>query len=167
MIETPRLALRRLSTEDAGFMLELLNDPAFVRFVGDKGVRTREQAEGYIRTGPMDSYARLGFGLNLVELKAAREAIGICGLLKREWLDDADLGFAFLPRFRSQGYAFEAAAAILEWARQHLAAKRVVAITTPDNAASIGLLSKLGFRLARRVRPPGEDVELEVFAADA
>jgi len=166
MIETQRLALRRLTTQDAGFILDLLNDPDFLRFIGDKGVRTREDAEAYIRSGPMDSYARLGFGLLLVTLKPALRPIGMCGLLKRDWLDDVDLGFAFLPAFRRHGYASEAAAAILASARENFGLRRVVAIATPDNAASIALLVKLGFRSERRVRPPHEGAELELLAAD-
>lgn len=167
VIQTGRLALRRLTTEDAGFVLELLNDPAFLRYIGDKGVRTREDAAGYIRSGPMDSYARLGFGLLLVELKPGLRPIGLCGLLQRDWLADPDLGFAFLPGFRRHGYASEAAGAVLAWARQSLGARRVVAIATPDNAASIALLAKLGFRREGRVRPPGEAVDLELLATDA
>lgn len=166
MIETPRLALRPLSLEDAGFILELLNDADFLRYIGDKGVRTRQDAEGYIRSGPMDSHARLGFGLDCVELQGGSEPIGLCGLLKREWLEHVDLGFAFLPRFRGHGYAVEAGAAVLAWARQHVAPRRVLAITTPDNAASIAVLGKLGFRAEGRVQPPGEDIDLRLFAAD-
>lgn len=167
VIETKRLALRRLTTEDAGFMLELLNDPDFLRYIGDKKVRTREDACGYIQAGPMQSYAQHGFGLERVELRATGEAVGICGLLKRDWLDAPDLGFAFLPRFRRHGYASEAAAAVLAWARSSLGARRVLAIVDADNAASIGLLSKLGFRQDGRVTPPGETVELLLMAADA
>lgn len=167
VIETPRLALRRLTVEDAGFMLALLNDPDFVRFIGDKKVRTREDAAAHIESGPMQSYARHGFGIERVELRATGAPIGICGLLRRDWLDAPDLGFAFLPQFRRHGYASEAAAAVLAWARADLGARRVLAIVDADNVASIGLLSKLGFRHDGRVRPPGENVELLLMAADA
>ena len=102
VIETPRLALRRLSTDDADFILELLNEPSFLRYIGDKGVRTREDAGRYILAGPMASYERFGFGLYRVERKDGGEPIGICGLLKRDSLEDVDVGFAFLPRFWSR-----------------------------------------------------------------
>jgi RimJ/RimL family protein N-acetyltransferase len=166
VIESSRLALRRFTPEDAAFVLELLNDADFLRFVGDKGVRTPQDAAAYIRKGPLDSYARLGFGLLLVALRETGQPIGMCGLLKREWLDDVDLGFALLPAFRRRGYATEAAVAVLAWARESLPVRRIVAIATPANAASIALLEKLGFRRERRVRPPGDDAELELLAAD-
>jgi RimJ/RimL family protein N-acetyltransferase len=166
VIETPRLALRRFTTDDAPFVLELLNDADFRRYIGDKGVRTREEAEGYILSGPLDSYARLGFGLLLVELKPGLQPIGMCGLLKRDWLDDVDLGFAFLPGFRRQGYALEAASAVLGWARDSRGIRRCLAIATPDNAASLALLARLGFHHERRVRPPNEGAELVLMAAD-
>ena len=97
VIETPRLALHRLTTDDADFILELLNEPSFLRYIGDKGVRTREDACQYILAGPMASYDRFGFGLYRVERKDSGEPIGMCGLLKRESLEDVDVGFAFLP----------------------------------------------------------------------
>jgi RimJ/RimL family protein N-acetyltransferase len=166
VLETGRLALRRISLDDAEFILGLLNEPSFVRYIGDKGVRTRADACRYISAGPMASYERFGFGLFLVELKDGGEPIGMCGLLKRDWLDEADLGFAFLPRFWSMGYAFESASAVLAHARDTLGLKRILAITSEDNAASIGLLGKLGFRLDRLARPSEAEPEVRVFAAD-
>ena len=111
VLETKRLILRRLCADDAEFILELLNQPSFLRYIGDKGVRNTEDAIRYIQTGPVASYDRFGFGLYLVELKESDVSIGMCGLLKRETLPDVDIGFAFLPGYWSQGYAFEAAAA--------------------------------------------------------
>jgi RimJ/RimL family protein N-acetyltransferase len=166
VLDTGRLALRRLSLDDAEFILRLLNEPSFLRFIGDKGVRTLADARRYISTGPTASYERFGFGLLLVELKEGREPIGICGLLKRDWLDHADLGFAFLPRFWSRGYAFESASAVLDHTRRTFGLKRILAITAPDNAASVGLLRKLGFRPERTARPSQTEPEVEVFASD-
>ncbi|HEX2454248.1 MAG TPA: GNAT family N-acetyltransferase [Vicinamibacterales bacterium] len=166
VLETTRLTLRRLTPADAPFILELLNDPSFVRYIGDKGVRTREDAVGYITAGPIASYERHGFGLFLVELKEGRVPIGICGLLKRDWLEDVDVGFAFLPRFWSQGYARESASAVLDFGRDRWRLARILAITSPDNVASIGLLTKVGFRLDRVARWPDERSEIKVFALD-
>jgi len=167
VLETERLVLRRLTTDDAEFILELLNDPSFLRYIGDKGVRTRADACRYIETGPMASYERHGFGLYRVELKREGEPIGICGLLKRDALPDADLGFALLPRHRSKGYAFESASAVLAHARDTLGLERVLAITSPDNVASIGLLEDLGFRFEGMSRLAGDAPEIKVFSRHA
>ena len=166
VLETNRLALRRISVDDAEFMLELLNDPSFVRYIGDRGVRTTDDARKYIQTGPMESYERFGFGLYLVELKDTREPIGICGLLKRESLEDVDVGFALLPRFWSKGYAVEAVSAVLAYGRDTLGLQRIVAITSPDNVASINLLSKFGFRFERMTRLSEGSPEIKLFASD-
>lgn len=167
VIETPRLALRRLSTDDADFILELLNEPSFLRYIGDKGVRTRGDAGRYILAGPMASYERFGFGLYRVERKDGGEPIGICGLLKRDSLEDVDVGFAFLPRSWSNGFAFESAAAVLAHGRQTWGLTRILAITSPDNEASIRLLGKLGFRFERMARLSEEAPEVEVFVSEA
>jgi ribosomal-protein-alanine N-acetyltransferase len=167
VIATPRLALYHLTTDDAEFILELLNEPSFLRHIGDKGVRTREDACRYISDGPMASYDRFGFGLYRVELKDDGEPIGICGLLKRESLDSVDVGFAFLPRFWSRGFAFESASAVLAHGRQTWGLKRILAITSPDNEASIRLLAKLGFRFERVARLSEESPEVKVFALGA
>lgn len=163
VLETRRLVLRRLSLDDAGFILELLNDAAFLRHIGDKGVRSADQARAYIQTGPVASYERFGFGLFLVALKGG-EPIGICGLLKRDALDDADLGFAFLPSFRAQGYAFESAEATLAHAQAAWGLTRVLAVTSPDNVASIGLLEKLGFCFERMAQLSEAEPAIKVFA---
>ena len=136
VLETERLVLRRFDTGDAQFILELVNDPDWLRFIGDKSVRNLEDARGYIQKGPVDMYARHGFGLYCVELKSDATPIGMCGLLKRDTLEDVDIGFAFLPRFRSQGYGHEAALATLAYGAHVLGLKRIVATTTPDNDAS-------------------------------
>lgn len=166
VLETDRLLLRRLTTDDAGFILELLNEPSFIRFIGDKGVRTLDEAREYIRNGPVDSYQRHGFGLYLTALKEGVVPVGICGLLKRESLEDVDVGFAFLPRFWSRGYAFEAASAVTDYARSHLGLNRLVAITNPDNDASIRVLEKLGLRFERMVRLSEDSSEIKLFASE-
>lgn len=155
-----------MSLDDAGFIVELLNDPSFLRFIGDKGVRTTEDARQYLLTGPMDSYDRHGFGLWLVELKGTQTAIGICGLLKRESLSDVDIGFAFLPRYRSKGYAFESAAAVMDHAKAVLGLRRVVAIASDDNTGSHRVLEKLGMRFERMIRLPDDGPEIRLLASD-
>ncbi|HWS52810.1 MAG TPA: GNAT family N-acetyltransferase [Pyrinomonadaceae bacterium] len=166
VLETERLILRRMTGEDAGFILGLLNEPSWLRFIGDRGVRTIEGARDYIARGPAASYERHGFGLYLTELKESGVPAGICGLIKRETLEDVDLGFAFVPKFWGQGLARESAAAVLEYARGPLGLKRVAAVTAVDNHASIRLLEKLGFRFERMVRLSEGDEEIKLFARD-
>ncbi|HKP82838.1 MAG TPA: GNAT family N-acetyltransferase [Pyrinomonadaceae bacterium] len=146
VLETQRLSLRELTSDDAQFILKLLNEPSFLRYIGDKQARNLEDARQYILNGPVASYERNGFGLYVVELKESYTPIGMCGLLKREELPDPDIGFAFLPEFWSQGFAFEAAATLLQDARERLKLERILAITSLDNDASIKLLQRLGFR---------------------
>ncbi len=166
VVETERLLIRHLDDADAGFIVSLLNDPAFLRNIGDRGVRTPDDARTYIANGPAASYARHGFGLFAVTLSSSGEPIGICGLVKREALDDVDLGFAFLPQFRGQGYALESAAAVKEYGRAVIKLRRLVAIALPSNTPSIRLLEKLGFRFERRLRltPEGEKLALLAVA---
>ena len=161
-LKTQRLILRRLNADDAPFILTLLNEPSFIRYIGDKSVRDLEAARQYILTGPVASYDRNGFGLNLVELKEAHTPIGICGLLKRDELPDPDIGFALVPDFWSKGFAFEAATAVLQDARERLNLERILAITSLDNEASINLLERLGFKFERVIQltAGGEQVRL-------
>jgi RimJ/RimL family protein N-acetyltransferase len=151
VIESARLNLRELCLQDAPFILELLNEAGFLRFIGDKGVRTLADARDYIVKGPLDSYGRFGFGLYLTTLRDSGTPIGICGLVKREGLADVDVGFAFLARHWSNGYAAESAAAVLHYGRKVLGLARIVAITDPDNVGSIAVLEKIGLRLERRI----------------
>lgn len=167
ILETRRLVLRRLSDEDAPFIFELVNDESFLRYIGDRGVRTLDDAREYIQKGPMDSYRRFGFGLYLVQLKESGAPIGICGLLKREVLADVDLGFAFLREYRRKGYGFESAAAVLAYGRNVLGLKRIVAITDPDNDASAQLLEKLGLRFESMVTLTEDGVESKLFGPAA
>lgn len=164
VLETERLALRRLTPADAPFVLALLNDPDWLRYIGDRGVRTVEQAADYIAAGPARMYAHYGFGLYLTALKAGGEPIGLCGLVRRDFLEDVDIGFAFLPRYRGAGYAQEAAEAVLRYASAVLGLRRVVAIVDPTNDRSARLLEKLGLRFERMVTYPGEEAELRLFA---
>ena len=166
LLATARLELRRLTEEDAPFMLELLNEPSFIQFIGDRGVRTIEEAQAYITLGPVASYARFGFGLYLVELASPRTPIGICGILKREELPEPDIGFAFRPAYWSKGYAWEAAAAVKAYARDTLGLARLLAIVSPSNASSIRLLEKLGFTFTSltRLNPEAHDVKLYTCA---
>lgn len=163
VLETDRLRLRHLTASDAPFIVALLNDPDWLRYIGDRGVRTDEQAVAYIESGPRRSYADRGFGLYLVERKTGGEAIGLCGLIKRDFLADIDLGFAFLPRFRGAGYAFEAAVGVLRYAGAALRLSRVVAITALDNEPSARLLQKLGFCAERLIAYPGEEEPVRLF----
>ena len=166
VLDTERLSLRRLTVDDAPVILELLNDPDFLRFVGDKGVRTLADARDYISSGPLASYHRYGFGLWLIELKASLLPVGICGLLKREALPDADLGFALLPRYRSVGYALESASAVLQYGREVLGLGRIVAIADSDNSASIRILEKIGMRFERMVRLSENQPEIKLLVSD-
>jgi [ribosomal protein S5]-alanine N-acetyltransferase len=166
VLTTKRLTLRRLSPADAEFIVELLNDPAFLRFIGDKAVRSVDDARRYILDGPVASYERYGFGLWLVVLKETGFSIGICGLLKRESLPDVDIGFAFLPAYRSRGYAFESASAVLDYGRTELGLKRVVAITNRDNAGSIRVLEKMGMRFERMITISEGEPEIQLLATE-
>ena len=164
VLETERLILRQLTVDDAPFILRLLNEPSFLQHIGDRGVRTQADASQYILTGPIASYDRFGFGLFLVELKDGHAPIGICGLLKRDALDDVDIGFAFVPESWSKGYAFESTSATLVYGRDTHHLKRIVAITSQENVASINLLVKRGFYFDRMVLMPGDTIELRLFA---
>src|SRR5262249_12566751 len=165
VLRTRRLVLRRLSIDDAPFILELVNEPSWLRFIGDKGVRTLEDAQNYIRQGPIDMYERLGFGMYLTELKTDGTPIGICGLIKRDALEDVDVGFANLPRFWGKGYAYEAASAVMNYGKKVIGLKRIVAVTAPGNAPSVRLLEKLGLRFERRVRLAEDGPEVELFGS--
>ena len=165
--QTERLLLRWLDPGDSAFILELVNDPSWMWYIGDKGVKTIQDAKRYIENGPVEMYQRLGFGLYMVDLKENGVPIGICGLIKRDALPDVDLGFAFLPRFWGNGYAFESASAVMSYGREALGLSRIVAILSQDNHRSAKLLEKLGFRFDSTVSlQPGGD-QLMLYAAAA
>jgi len=151
ILETERLSVRHIEAEDVAFILELLNEPGFIKNIADRGVRTLADAVRYIEQGPRASYAKFGFGLFCVILKETGVPIGMCGLLKRETLEDVDIGYAFLERCWGQGYASEAASAVMAYGHDTLGIKRIVAITAPDNDASIRVLTKLGLRFKAMV----------------
>ncbi|HET9679903.1 MAG TPA: GNAT family N-acetyltransferase [Gammaproteobacteria bacterium] len=163
VINTERLVLRHLCEEDAAFILELVNDSDWLRYIGDRGVKTLNDARGYILNGPMTMYKQFGFGLYRVELRDSGMPIGLCGLLKRDSLEDADIGFAFLPQYRGCGYAFEAAAATLEYGTHTLGLARIVAIVSPENTVSIRLLEKLGLRFEQAIRLPNETRDASLY----
>ena len=166
VIQTQRLVLRLLGLDDAKFILELLNEPSFLRFIGDKGVRNLDSASAYILKGPIDSYERHGFGLYATCLHDGTP-IGICGLVRRDGLADVDVGFAFLSRYWSNGYAVESASAVLVHAKEVLHLQRVVAITAPENLASIAVLEKIGLQFERTIKLAEDAAELNLFVSDA
>ena len=165
VLATERLTIRLIDEADAPFILELLNDPSFIRNIGDRHVRTPDEARKYIRKGPLASYDRHGFGLWLVEMKSEGTPIGICGLLKRDVLDAPDIGFAYLPAFQSKGYGFEAARAVLDHARNALGLPRILAIVNADNEPSARLLEKLGMRFERMVQVSDNEPLLRLFCS--
>jgi RimJ/RimL family protein N-acetyltransferase len=143
----------------------MLNEPSFIENIGDRNVRTAEDAVRYLADGPIKSYAQHGHGLYAVVLKETGQPIGMCGLIKRDKFPDIDVGYAFLPEFWSKGYAREAVMAALEEARA-LGRTRVIAIVSPGNAASIRLLEKLGFKKTGRTTMSGPSDEVELFALE-
>lgn len=163
VLETERLFVRQLAAEDDAFILELLNQPSFIKNIADRGVRTLEDARAYIANGPAASYERNGFGLWLVGLKESNTPIGMCGLIRREQLEDVDIGYALLERFWGKGYAQEMAAGVLAYGRDTVGLKRVVAIVSPDNDDSVRVLEKIGLHYEglRQVFP--DDIELKFF----
>ena len=188
ILETNRLILREVVESDDEFILDLLNQPSFIKYIGDRNVRTVKEAREFIENRYRQSYREHGFGLYAVELKAEfatlndvsvstfeiqnpkskiqNRAIGICGFVKRDTLPDADIGFAFLPQFCGKGYALESAVGIMEYGRDVLGLKRVLAITTQDNESSGKLLEKLGFKFENLIKMPTNDEELKLFSAN-
>lgn len=163
VIETERLFLRKFTLDDADFMLEMLNTPTWLRFIGDRGVRTVEEAMEYLRNGNIRSYREYGFGFYVVVIKETQESIGICGIVKREGLEDIDIGFAFFPQFMSKGYGYESASATLNYALNDLKIKRIVAIIDPENVSSIGLIKKIGLVFEKMIQLSPKETELLLF----
>ncbi|PDZ03411.1 alanine acetyltransferase [Bacillus cereus] len=160
VLETERLVLRWFDIKDAPFILELVNDPAWIQFIGDKRIKNLDDAKKYILNGPVDMYNKMGFGLYIVERKEDLTPLGMCGLIKRDSLEDVDIGFAFLEKFRSKGYGFESASAVVDYGVQKLGLKRIVAITTIDNINSGKLLEKVGLQFEKIISDSGEDLKL-------
>ena len=163
VIETERLILRKFTLEDAPFVLELVNTPAWLQFIGDRNVHTVEESENYLRNGNLKSYAEYGFGFYLVAIKETNEAVGMCGMVKRDSLEDVDIGFAFLPNSIGKGYGYEAASATLDYALKVLKLGRIVAIVDPQNASSIALIKKIGLKYEKMVQISTNDIELMLF----
>ena len=166
VLETDRLVLRNLTAADDAFILELLNDPGFIKNIGDREVRTLEDARRYVADGPAKSYVKFGFGLWWVGLKADGTPIGICGLIKRDSLEHPDVGYALLERYSGQGYASESGQAVIEYGRRVLGMGRIVAITTPDNDGSIRVLEKLGLRFDSMITLTDHGGESRYFVSD-
>lgn len=166
ILQTPRLKLREFQNGDAAFIVDLLNSEGWLKYIGDRGVRTESDALNYLENGPYKSYREHGFGLYMAELSNTETPVGMCGIMKRDTLQNPDLGFAFLPQYAGHGFAFEAASALLELARNKWKMTTVDAIVLPGNSRSVGLLEKLGFTQKDRIFMPGDDEELLLFSTD-
>jgi RimJ/RimL family protein N-acetyltransferase len=167
ILETPRLRIRTFTLDDAPFAYELVNDPAWIQNIGDRNVHSLDDARGYLERGPIAMYEKHGFSLFAVVLKETGATIGMCGLIRREVLEDVDIGFAFLPAYRRKGYALESAEAVMEHAWGPLKLARVVAIVDPANTPSIRLLETLGFIFERTMKLPNDPVELRLLGREA
>lgn len=163
-IRSERLTLRPFTLKDAEFILELVNEPSFIQNIRDVGVRTIADAEKYLENGPIASYERNGFGLLAVTLNDTGQPIGMCGLIKRDALDDVDIGYAFLPKYWSKGYAVESARAVMNYAKEVVKLKRVVAIVDPNNDGSIRVLEKIGMTFEKMVKLSEDDIDLKLFS---
>ena len=164
ILETVRLRLREFTIRDTAFIIELLNSPGWLQFIGDRNVKTKEQAKHYIEDVPLKSYIENGYGLWLVEYKNDNKAIGMCGIINRIFLDHPDIGFAFLPRDHGNGYAAEIAGATMDYAKQQLHISHITAITAKDNEKSIRLLEKIGLQFTGTVNYPGTNEELLLYS---
>jgi len=165
ILETERLKVRWLTVNDTKFIIELLNSPDWIKFIGDRNVKTEDQAKKYLEDGPLKSYTDNGFGLYLVELKDEAIPIGMCGILKREHLQNPDIGFAFLPEFIGKGFAFEVADATMIYAKETLKLPEILAITLPYNKLSIKLLEKIGMKFIKIFSFPNDDEQLMLFSS--
>ena len=163
ILETKRLFLRHLVRDDAEFILHLLNEPSWLEFVGDKNVYNLNDAKKYIELAPMMMYERYGFGLYLVCAKETSIPMGLCGLMKRDNLDDADLGYAFLPKFWHKGFALEAVKSILSYAKNTHQLSRILALSKSSNTASIKLLNKVGFLFDRDLKLLENEENLQIY----
>ena len=166
VLKTERLNLRWFDIKDAPFILELVNDPAWIQFIGDKGVRNEADAVQYIQNGPVANYQRFGFGQYVVVLKDERVPIGMCGLTRKDALPAPDVGFAFMPEYWGKGYALEAASAVMTYSRNVLGLRKLVAVTLPDNESSIKLLEKIGLKFERLIRMSEDASELRLHSSD-
>lgn len=167
MLETERLIIERATLEDARFFFQLMNSPNWLEFIGDRGIRSEKEAREYIQRSLMDAYHLHGYGLYKIILKDSKLPIGICGFVKRDYLESADLGFAILPDYSGNGYVLEAAKAVMAYGVTILNLNPILAVTTEMNLKSRRLLTKLGFRETGKVKPPGSEVEFLLFSTRA
>ncbi|WP_373496870.1 GNAT family N-acetyltransferase [Aquiflexum sp.] len=163
ILRTERLIIRKLNLEDCTFIVKLLNSPGWLRYIGDREVKTKTDAIIYLQNGPLLSYEKYGYGLYLVGLIETGNPIGMCGILKRDSLEHPDLGFAFLPEFIGKGFAYEAAKGVVQFAREQLKIKNLLAITLPENSSSIKLLEKLGMKYEGVVKSPDGKENLNLY----
>lgn len=164
LIETERLRLREYTIEDAPFIYELMNSEGWLKYIGDRNIKTVADAEAYIEKNYLPSYDLNGFGAFIVELKVSGKSIGSCGLYKRENLKHPDVGFAFLSEYSGNGFGFEAANAVLNFARESLNIQTILGFTLPDNIASIKLLEKLGLKQKGTYYIKDDSEELLLFS---
>lgn len=157
------MALREFNEDDAEFIMKLLNSPGWLKYVGSRNIKTKQDAVGYINDKMISGYSKNGFGFYAVETKEDNACVGMCGLTKRENLDDADIGFALLPEYEGNGYAYESAAAVMNYARNVLKLGRISAITVAANKCSIKLLEKIGLAFEKTITIPGDPEELMLF----
>ncbi|MEM1321306.1 MAG: GNAT family N-acetyltransferase [Bacteroidota bacterium] len=163
LLKTERLILREFELSDAPFIFELLNSPGWLQYIGDRGIKTLKDAEHYLSNRLIPSYAKWGFGFYVCLDRETGQPVGTCGLVDREGLEDVDIGYALLPAFEGQGFAFESTAAMAEYAKEILGIKRLVAITTKDNERSIHLLERLDFHHDGQVQLPGDNEVLNLY----
>jgi RimJ/RimL family protein N-acetyltransferase len=163
ILKTERLRLREFNLHDSEFIIELFNSPGWLKFIGDRKVKTIAQAQYYLEHGPIKSYRENGYGLYLVVKKDDDKSIGMCGILNRDTLDHPDIGFAFLPNYNGKGYALEIANATMIYAKEKLSIPRITAITLPQNYKSIKLLEKMGLKYHKRFVFPNSKEELLLF----
>jgi len=166
ILETSRLILREFNKQDGPFILKLLNSPGWLKYIGDRNVRSLADAERYLESGPVKSYSINGYGLSCVAIKQSNEPIGMCGFVWRVILPDADLGFAIDSNFEGKGFMFEIANAYISYAGEQLRLSRILGLTTPDNMRSISLLKRLGFTYRNEFILPGQAEPLLLFRLD-
>ena len=162
-LKTERLEIVELTETDADFIFQLMNDSDWIKNIGDRGINTVQDAKRYIIDKLVPAYTEYGFGFHLVKHKSDQKPLGICGIIKRSFLDHADIGFAFLPEYRGKGFAFEACTAIYQFAQQKQAFGQIAAITIPSNTPSIRLLEKMGFTYDKMIEWPDDGEKLMYY----
>lgn len=162
--ETSRLFISKITLKDSRFFLELVNTPHWLKYIGDRKIKTVKDAKGYLRNVTLKSFTDFGFGFYKLQIKDTNKTIGICGLVKRKQLDDVEIGFALLPEYEGKGFGYEASLSVLELAKETFGLKKITAITLPTNISSIKLLEKLGLTFEKKVKPFEDDEELLLFA---